>query len=195
MELPVGPLLAILGYLLGSVSLGLLIAARRGVDLRSFGSGNIGATNVGRALGKPTGRLVLLADLLKGLAPVLAARAVLGVDDPWTGVTGVAAVAGHCYPIWHGLRGGKGAATAAGVLLAAIPVAGVVAALAFLALRKATRRASVGSLGGAVAGAAATAAVEPVGPRALMAASVLVLVFARHADNLGRLFEGTEPPG
>jgi acyl phosphate:glycerol-3-phosphate acyltransferase len=188
-----GPALTLLAYLLGSIGTGLLLARRRGVDLRSIGSGNIGATNVGRALGKGTGRLVLVLDALKGFVPALLARLMLGPADPWTAATGFAAAFGHCFPVWHGFRGGKGAATAAGVLLAVVPPAGVLAGLTFFGLRKASRRASVGSLGGAAVGATATLALGAGRWPSLMALGLLLLVVLRHRDNLGRLLTGREP--
>lgn len=190
----VGPALAAGGYLLGSVSFGLLAARRRGVDLRAVGSGNVGATNVRRALGAPTGRAVLLLDAAKGAVPSLAARTLLGADHPWTAASGVAAVLGHCYPVWHGFSGGKGAATAAGVMLALSPPAGLAAAGTYVALKKATRRASVGSLGGALVGAATAWAVHGPTPRAWMATTILGVVTLRHHDNIARLLRGEEPP-
>jgi glycerol-3-phosphate acyltransferase PlsY len=191
----IGTLFVLAGYLLGSVSFGLLAAKRAGAELRHSGSGNIGATNVGRVLGKRTGRIVLLLDALKGFVPVLGARIVLGPDDGFTAATGVAAVLGHLAPLWHDFRGGKGAATSAGVLLAAVPWAGVAGALGYVVGKKATRRASVGSLLGSAAGVVVTVAVVgPVGPRPVMAYALLVLVVIRHAGNIGRLVRGVEPP-
>jgi len=186
-------------YLLGSVSFGLVIARSRGVDLRSVGSGNVGATNVGRALGKPTGRLVLLLDALKGAVPTLVAVRIFGATSAWTAASGVAAVAGHLWPIWHGLRGGKGAATGLGVLLAVVPVAGVGAGLGYLGGKALSRRASVGSLLGALLGALLTVAwdardAQQLTPRTWMALSVFVLVVAAHAPNIARLVRGEEPP-
>ncbi len=187
-----GPALALFGYLLGSVSFALVAAKRAGVDLRAEGSGNPGATNVGRVLGKRTGRVVLGLDLAKGALPAGLALAFLGADSPWTAATGTAAVAGHCFPLWHRLRGGKGAATAAGVLLVLAPIAGVAAALTYLLGKRVTKRASVGSLLGALVGAATTLATT-TGPRVWMACAIVVLVFARHANNIARLAGGTEP--
>lgn len=190
-----GPAIALGGYLLGSVSPGLILAKRRGVELRRGGSGNIGATNVGRLLGKRAGRQVLLLDAAKGALPALVARAVLGPDDGWAAATGAAAVLGHCFPIWHGFRGGKGAATAAGVLLALVPPAGLAAAGTYVALKKLSGRASVGSIGGALVGAGCTLALlGPASPRALMAGTLLGIVLVRHRDNLVRLARGQEPP-
>src|SRR5690606_17231678 len=158
-------------------------------------SGNIGATNVGRLLGKRAGRQVLLLDAAKGALPALVARAVLGPDDGWAAATGAAAVLGHCFPIWHGFRGGKGAATAAGVLLALVPPAGLAAAGTYVALKKLSGRASVGSLGGALVGAGCTLALlGPASPRSLMAGALLGIVLVRHRDNLVRLARGQEPP-
>lgn len=191
-----GPALTGGAYLLGSIIPGLIAARRAGVDLRAEGSGNVGATNVKRVLGKRTGRVVMALDVLKGFVPTLAAVLLLGPEDPWTAATGVAAVVGHVLPVWHGLRGGKGAATAAGALLAAVPLAGAAAALAFVAIKKLTRRASAGSLTGAAVGCAATLALlGPRHPATYMAVGILAIIIVRHADNIGRLLRGTEPPG
>ncbi len=189
-----GPTIAVGSYLLGSISSGVLLAKRRGVDLHEVGSGNVGATNAGRVLGARAGHLVLALDAAKGALPALAARLTLGPDDPWTAVTGAAAVVGHCYPIWHGFRGGKGAATGAGVLLATVPPAGLAAAATYLVLKKKTRRASVGSLGGALVGAGVTWALHGAGSRSWMAFGILGLVVFRHHDNIARLIRGEEPP-
>lgn len=189
-----GPALTFAAYLLGSISFGLLAAKRAGVDLREVGSGNIGATNVGRALGKRTGRVVLALDAAKGAIPALTAWGLLGLDDPWTSGAGVAAVVGHCFPAWHRFRGGKGAATAAGVMLALVPIAGLAAAVMYVGLKKLTKRASVGSLGGALLGAIVAAAMLGPCPRAYMTAAILGVVTLRHVRNIGRLLRGEEPP-
>ncbi len=180
-------------YLLGSVSFGLIWAARTGVDLRSAGSGNIGATNVGRVLGRPAGIVVAILDALKGVAAVLVARAVFGASSPWTAGAGLAAATGHVFPIWHGLRGGKAAATSIGALVAAVPAAGLSAAATFAVLRVTTKRASIGSLAGSLVGVGVVAWLAP-DARLAMAVALLVLVVVRHAGNLGRLMRGEEPP-
>jgi glycerol-3-phosphate acyltransferase PlsY len=187
-----GPGLVVVAYLLGSISFGLIAAARAGVDLRAGGSGNVGATNVGRVLGKRTGRVVLVLDALKGTAPVLVGRYLLHADDRWVGAAGAAAVLGHCWPIWHGLRGGKGAATAAGVLVPLVPVAGALGVSTYLGLKRLTKRASVGSLAGALVGAL-TASVVTSGPFVWMAWVIAALITLRHLDNIQRLMRGTEP--
>lgn len=191
----IGPALAITAYLVGSISFALIVARRKGVDLYDEGSGNPGATNVGRVIGKREGRIVLLLDALKGALPYGVARLALGAEDVWTSIAGVAAVVGHCLPVWHRFRGGKGAATAAGVMLVAQPIAGLGAIVTYLALKRATRRASVGSLAGAVVGAAIVVALEgPRSPVGAMTIAIAIVVWLRHADNLVRLARGEEPP-
>ncbi len=187
-----GPGLAVAAYLLGSISFGLIAAARAGVDLRAGGSGNVGATNVGRVLGKRTGRVVLVLDALKGTVPVVLGAHVLGVGEEWVAAAGALAVLGHCWPVWHGLRGGKGVATAAGVLLPLVPLAGALGVVTYVLLKRATKRASVGSLAGAVVGAVAATFVAR-DPYVWMAWAIVAIVLVRHADNLVRLAEGTEP--
>ncbi|MEM9196068.1 MAG: glycerol-3-phosphate 1-O-acyltransferase PlsY [Myxococcota bacterium] len=191
------------GYLSGSVSFAILFARRAGVDIREEGSGNPGATNVGRVLGKRTGRVVLLLDALKGAIPVLAARFALGADGPTTegpwnahavvAATAVAATLGHVAPLFHGFRGGKGAATAAGVILASVPLAGVVATVTYVVLKKVFRTASVGSIGGAFVGAAVIPFLATDRAYIIMGAAIFVLVLLRHHENIRRLWTRKEP--
>lgn len=192
--MPLGVALAVLANLLGSVSFAILIGRHYGVDLREEGSGNPGATNAGRVLGKRIGRVILALDLAKGALPAGAAWALFGLTSPWTAIVGGAAAFGHCFPIWHRLRGGKGVATSAGVLLVLVPVAGAAALAGYVALKKATRRASVGSLAAAALGAGASWALLGPDPRSYLALGLLGLITLRHAANLRRLWQGTEPP-
>lgn len=185
----------VVAYAIGSISFGLIWASRRGVDLRAVGSGNTGATNVGRALGKREGRIVLVLDALKGVVPTLAAAAWRGLDDPWTAGTATAAVIGHCWPVWHGLRGGKGAATAAGAMLVLAWPAGLAAIVTYLLAKKLTRKVSVGSLAGAAVGALGAWLVAAGSAPAWGALGIAVTVWVRHADNLARLRRGEEPDG
>ncbi|GAB4211413.1 MAG: glycerol-3-phosphate 1-O-acyltransferase PlsY [Sandaracinaceae bacterium] len=184
--------LVVAGYLVGSISFGLLVADRRGIDLRNAGSGNTGATNVARVVGKREGRLVLGLDAAKGALPTLIALGV-GLGMPWAAAVAVASVTGHCWPLWHGLRGGKGAATAAGAILVLSWPAGLAAIATYLVARRLTRKVSVGSLAGAVVGAAGAWLVDGLAPTAVGATTIAVLVWVRHADNLGRLWRGEEP--
>jgi glycerol-3-phosphate acyltransferase PlsY len=182
------------GYLVGSISFGLLLARRRGIDLRAEGSGNIGATNVGRVLGKRDGRIVLALDAAKGLVPALAARLALMETSPWVGAAAVAATVGHIVPVFHGFRGGKGAATAVGGLVALSPFAGAAAFATYLVGKKLSRRASVGSLLGVVAGAGTTVGLHGLeDPRTFAALALAFLVVVRHHENLARLLRGEEP--
>jgi glycerol-3-phosphate acyltransferase PlsY len=191
----VGPVLTIAAYLFGSISFGLIFAKRRGIDLRSIGSGNIGATNVGRALGKQTGRLVLVLDMLKGFVPVALARWAFDLPWPWITAVGLAAALGHVFPIWYGFRGGKGAATSGGILLAALPPIGALTLLTFVVVKKWTRLASVGSLSAATVGAALTLVLDGGEWPVLLATGLWFLVVLRHWGNLIRLLRGEERVG
>ena len=191
----VGPALTIAAYLFGSISFGLILAKRRGIDLRSIGSGNIGATNVGRALGKQTGRLVLVLDMLKGFVPVALARWAFDLPWPWITAVGLAAALGHVFPIWYGFRGGKGVATSGGVLLAALPPIGALTLLTFVVVKKWTRLASVGSLSAATVGASLTLVLDGGEWPVLLATGLWFLVVLRHWGNLIRLLRGEERVG
>lgn len=190
-----GPALTLAAYLIGSISFGLLEASRQGVDLRHIGSGNVGATNVARALGRGTGRKVLLLDMLKGLLPVAAARWAFDLSWPWITAVGIGAVVGHCFPIWHGFRGGKGAATSGGVLLGALPPIGAVTLATWAVAKKVTRRASVASLSAATLGAGLAILGYGTQWPARLAIGLWFLIVVRHASNIGRLLRGEEPPG
>src|SRR5262245_27706617 len=129
---------AVLGaYLVGSIPFGVLFARARGIDLRKGGSGNSGATNAARALGKRIGIVVFLCDAAKGLVPVLLAARFVGPAEggDWAvAAVGAAAFVGHLAPPWLRFRGGKGVATAFGVFLAISPVAALAAGAVFAAL-------------------------------------------------------------
>jgi len=190
-----GAALTVAAYLIGSISFGLLEASEQGVDLRSVGSGNVGATNVGRALGKRSGRKVMLLDMLKGFVPVALARWVFDLSWPWITAVGMAAVLGHVFPIWHSFRGGKGAATAGGVLLAALPPIGAATLLSFVIVKKLSRRASVASLCAATLGAALTMAFDGRQWPIQLAVGLWIIVALRHSENIVRLLRGEEPRG
>ena len=184
-------LLALAAFAVGSIPTGIIVARARGVDLRKVGSGNIGATNVGRALGKNWAILVLLADALKGYAPAALGQRLL----PPVGVAAVAlaAVLGHMFSVFLKGRGGKGVATSLGAALALAPVAALASAGVYLGLYAAFRISSVGSL---VAVSAFPLALYLSGDREhahyLFAATIAVLVIARHKENLKRLARGQE---
>jgi acyl phosphate:glycerol-3-phosphate acyltransferase len=193
----VSALLLALAYLAGSIPFGLFIARTlTGKDVRSVGSGNIGATNVARAAGKGAAAATLILDALKGLAPVLLARLV---QDPrpfrsaagLAAACGVLAVVGHCFPVWLRFRGGKGVATGLGVGLALAPVAALCGAAAWLALYKLLRISSVGSLAGVVVTLAVAGFTAPAASVAgLFGVAAIILV--RHKANLARLLRREE---
>ena len=180
---------AVLGYLLGSIPFGLLVARLAGLgDIRQIGSGNIGATNVLRTGSRSAAALTLLLDLAKGFAAVVIA-AGWGKEAMLLAAGG--AIIGHMFPIWLGFRGGKGAATALGVVMAlAWPVA-LAAALVWLATTLLFRYSSLAALVAAVVGAAlAPFLADPM--TATVIAGIALLIILRHHANIRRLLAGTE---
>jgi glycerol-3-phosphate acyltransferase PlsY len=179
----------VLGYLLGSIPFGLLLTrlAGRG-DIRQTGSGNIGATNVLRTGSKTLAALTVLLDVGKGMAAVMIARQW----GPEAGLVAAGcAVLGHMFPVWLGFRGGKGVATALGVLFPiAWPVA-LVAALLWIAAALLFHYSSLAALVGAAAGAMLAPFVAD-GTTALVIAGVALLIILRHHANIRRLIAGTE---
>lgn len=201
--------LALASYLLGAVPFGLLIGWARGVDVRQHGSGNIGATNVGRVLGRPWGLLCLALDVLKGFAPTFTASFLLARPpiDAWTLVQWIliaaAAVIGHTFPVYLRFRGGKGVATTIGVALGIYPyfaVPMVVSLLVYAALRQATGIVSVGSLSLALTFPLAVWGYmqyanlpgDRFWPLPAVAALLALLIVARHHANIARLIRGQE---
>ena len=180
-------------YLCGSIPFGLLIArAMTGKDVRTVGSGNIGATNVARAAGKPAAILTLLLDAAKGLAPVLLAARYAEARTPMLlSSCAVAAVLGHCFPIWLRFRGGKGVATGLGVSLALAPWGALAGAIAWVVLYKVLRISSVGSLAG-VAVSLLVAAFTADRYAVYGLGGVALLILLRHAGNIRRLLRKQE---
>jgi glycerol-3-phosphate acyltransferase PlsY len=183
-------------YLLGSIPFGLLLARCKGIDLRKHGSGNIGATNVARVMGKGWwGILTLTADLAKGLLPVLGCMwAMAGAADLdfWIACTGLSAVLGHCYSIFLGFRGGKGVATAAGVFLGVCPCAIGIAVITFVIALKKWGYVSVGSLAASVLTPILIHFFCPAPELELMAWGTACIIWVRHKDNIKRLMRGEE---
>lgn len=181
----------VLAYLLGSIPFGVLITRALGLgDLRTIGSGNIGATNVLRTGNKGAAAATLLLDAAKGGVAVLIARAVAGESAAL--VAGLAAFLGHLFPVWLGFRGGKGVATFLGTMLALAWPAGIAACLTWLATAFAFRYSSLAAL--------VAAASTPVwlwafgrGDAVWLGVALAALVFVRHHANIRRLLAGTEP--
>jgi acyl phosphate:glycerol-3-phosphate acyltransferase len=184
-------LFVLVGFAIGSIPTGIIVARARGVDLRKVGSGNIGATNVGRALGKGWAIFVLVFDALKGYAP--AALAEEWLPPMAVAAVALAAVLGHMFSVFLKGRGGKGVATSLGAALALAPLAALVSAGVYVLLYAAFRISSVGSLVGI---AAFPLALYLTGDQErahyLFAAAIAVLVISRHRENLRRLVRGEE---
>lgn len=194
-------------YLLGSIPFGFLLAKAAGVDIRKVGSGNIGATNVYRSVGKGTGLLTFALDFLKGVAgatlvPWLALR-LFGVSASDAAVVhlplfcGVMTVIGHSWTCFLGFKGGKGVATSVGMLVGVAPLGAGIAFAVWLVTLFLFHYMSVASCSGALALAAAVWVFYAGRPGGLVTASVLsalaLLVIWRHRGNIRRLFAGTEP--
>ncbi|APX12307.1 glycerol-3-phosphate 1-O-acyltransferase PlsY [Tateyamaria omphalii] len=183
---------AVIGYLLGSIPFGMVLARAMNLgNLREIGSGNIGATNVLRTGNKTAAALTLLLDAGKGAAALLLARFVTGHEDA-AQLAGLAAMLGHCYPIWLGFKGGKGVATFLGLLFALHWPVGIGACIAWLVGAGLSR---ISSMGAIVAAAASTFLMMGLGaPNALILGVILtLLVFWRHRANMRRIKAGTEP--
>ena len=182
-------------YLLGSIPSGyLLVRLVHKQDIRSVGSGNIGATNVLRSGAKGLGVATLLLDLLKGLLAVLFARHLAPASYDLQVASAVCAVVGHVFPIWLGFHGGKGVATALGVFLALAPRAALVALAVFVVVVLLTRFVSLASIASAAVMPIAGIALAPSrGPLVIAGFLLLsVLVIAKHHSNIRRLLAGTE---
>lgn len=184
-------LLIIAAYLLGSIPTGLLLAKAAGVDIRSSGSGNIGATNVYRTLGRSVGVLTLAGDCLKGAIPVIVACR-LGMSDHLIAAVALAAFLGHVYTIFLGFKGGKGVATALGVFLAISPLAVGAVIIIFVAVVWRWRYISLGSIIAAVTMPGMIAIIDSRPPIVIMTSIVALLIVWKHRENINRLKMGTE---
>ena len=201
-----GLLAVIVAYGIGSIPFGWLVARlAKGIDIRSVGSGNIGATNVARTLGKSWGLLVLLLDVLKGLVPTwflpwLAAGSANASFRHLQVCCGLAAIVGHMFPCWLGFRGGKGVATALGVVLVLNPPATAIAFAVFAITLGVSRIVSLSSVLAAVSFAGCALwqlRPTPFAPETWSLAgfslAIPLLIVVRHRANLARLLRGEEP--
>ena len=180
-------------YALGAVPIGYLVARAFGMaDIRRHGSGNIGTTNVLRTLGRLPAALTLVGDVAKGFGAVALGAALAGREPGVTAMCAFAAVAGNCWSVFLGFRGGKGVATALGVFARLVPWATLPAALVWIAIIASFRYVSLGSI--------SAAACVPIGALllgyppsfAVATLAVCVVVIVRHRDNIARLLSGTE---
>jgi glycerol-3-phosphate acyltransferase PlsY len=197
-------------YLLGSIPFGLIIAKAHGKDLRSIGSGNIGATNVARALGRKWAYFCFVLDVLKGLIPMLAVKVILGAFEPTPGLlslwllVGCAAILGHIFPVYLKFKGGKGVATSLGVAFGLWPYYTICAFFAFVIWVVVTliwRYVSLASITASIAFPIVLVLAIALIPRwdfgnlwplLIAATAIPLMVIIRHRENIKRLIAGTE---
>lgn len=180
----------VLAYAIGSISFGILVAASRGIDIRTVGSGNPGTSNVLRVLGKRLAAVVLLGDAMKGA--VAAALGVITVDATFGYVTLLAAVVGHSFPIWHRFRGGKSVATAIGGIVYLAPWVGLVLAVIWLTLVLVWKTASIASLVTMVILVPALAVAGRPTQQLAWAGAIALFVIVRHSGNIERILSRSE---
>ncbi|MGI9509366.1 MAG: glycerol-3-phosphate 1-O-acyltransferase PlsY [Geminicoccaceae bacterium] len=180
----------VISYLIGSIPFGLILTRVTGAgDLRAIGSGNIGATNVLRTGRKSLALATLILDMLKGALPVWIGGALFGPD--MAVVAGLGTVIGHCFPVWLKFNGGKGVATAAGVVLTLTPLAGLLVLVVFAVIVALTRYVSLGSILASASAAPAAFLLGQVQPAELYLLIALVII-VKHHENLRRLIAGNE---
>jgi len=184
--------LVIIAYLLGSISSAIIVARLLGLpDPRSQGSGNPGATNMMRLGGKGAALVTLLGDMLKGVLPVLLARALGGSEMALAGAA-TAAFLGHLYPVFFGFQGGKGVATFFGTLLGLNWLVGVMVLGTWLAMALLFRYSSLAALIASALAPAYLGWLQPVPAFIIAVCGMVVLLFWRHRSNIGKLMAGTE---
>ena len=195
----------LIAYLIGSFPTGYLAGRLRGVDVRKVGSGNVGATNVTRVLGKKFGYPVFVVDFCKGLFPVLLAGVIAHrcgltslASDLCIAIAGIFSVVGHSYPLWLGFKGGKGVATSLGVIFGISWIAALIMCAVWIVMFKVTRYVSVASIAAAITLPIAMMALlflhnlrSPV--LVYFSVCLAAIVVIRHRSNLSRLLSGTEP--
>ncbi len=190
--------ISLAGYLLGSIPTGLLVGKAKGIDIRKHGSGNIGATNVFRILGKKFGIFVFVCDALKGVLAAIAGAFFAGrqFSPALAGIVcGVACILGHNFPVWLKFKGGKGVATSLGVVFGLVPLAGVVSFAVWGAVLFLSRYVSLASIVGAIAVPVTVAFTEHGADRTPLLAFnsfAALLIIVRHRANIRRLLAGTE---
>lgn len=177
---------------MGSIPVGLIVARVKGVDLRKIGSGNIGATNVLRAMGKGPALITLAGDLIKGLIPVVISSYVL--DDPLSsGIVGLAAIIGHDFSIFLKFKGGKGVATSIGVILAYSPFVSALTVLIWIITVFMTRYSSMGAIISFTLLPLNIYVFDYSYEKFLISVFISLLLLFKHRENIGRLLSGREP--
>ena len=184
-------LVAALAYLLGAIPFGIVITRALGLgDLRTIGSGNIGATNVLRTGNKRAAAATLTLDAAKGAVAVLIARAMVGEDAAQ--LAGLAAFLGHLFPVWLGFRGGKGVATFLGLLIALAPAVGLACCAVWAATALISRISSLSALA-ATGSASVWILVFHQGQMLILIVILTLLIYVKHSANIARIKAGTEP--
>ena len=192
-------------YLIGSIPFGLLLTRNKGVDIRTTGSKNIGATNVLRTVGKMPALLTLLGDMLKGFMPVLICNHIIAgkipaensilfhnIKDLWGGLAGLAAIAGHIFSIFLSFKGGKGVATGLGVLAAYSPVCAIITLFVWIAVAVITRYSSLAAIAAVGVLPITFALLDFSKIKIIFAILFAILIISRHKENIKRLIEGKE---
>ncbi len=191
----IGLLCITCSYLIGAIPFGLVLSRGSGIDIRVEGSKNIGATNVTRLLGKKLGTLTLLCDVLKGYLPMqIATHLLQGTSAPHLTIAlcGAASVLGHMFPVYLRFKGGKGVATALGAFLFLEPLAVLGCLLVFIASVYLSGYVSLGSLLGSVSIVLWLPLLHAPNWKLWLAAGIVALIWIKHAQNIGRLMNGTE---
>ena len=182
-------------YVVGSIDFAVIVARMHGVDIHQVGSGNPGASNVLRSIGRFPAAMVLVGDTLKGVIGAAMGMIAAGSADPqveWAFLAGFMAVIGHCYPIFHRFRGGKGVATGLGVLFFTVPIVGAIVVVGWLVLVKLTKTASISSLIAVFASIPLALWRGVEGMSLVWLLATVVLVVWRHRANIMRVFKGSE---
>jgi glycerol-3-phosphate acyltransferase PlsY len=188
----------IVAYLLGALPTGLIVGkVIRGVDIRRYGSGSTGSTNVYRTLGKIPAAAVVLLDIAKGTVAVGIAWAATNDNEYALALAGVAVIVGHSWPVFSGFRGGKGVMTGWGAMIALSPIAAGITAVGWLVVTI-TKYVSIGSLFGTTLGTVTIVILGVIGlapmEYAVFSVGGSLVIFIRHAENITRLMSGTEKP-
>jgi glycerol-3-phosphate acyltransferase PlsY len=178
------------GYLLGSIDFGVILPRLRGVDIYAKGSGNPGASNVLRSMGRVMAGAVMAGDLAKGFLAAMAGN--LLVDEVVGFASGFAAVLGHCFPVWHRFHGGKGVSPAAGMIIWLEPLAGLAFLVVWGLIVAVTKRASIASIAVALSLVPVLAACGHGRWSLIWAGATAVLIIGRHHANIRRLISGSE---
>jgi acyl phosphate:glycerol-3-phosphate acyltransferase len=191
-----GFILIFVSYIIGSIPVGVVVSRLwSGLDIRTVGSQNIGATNVTRSVGRMAGAITLAGDVLKGILPVWFAKSIIGIDadaDVWIAFVGISAFLGHTYSLFLRFKGGKGVATGLGVFLATAPLAVLPSLGIFFGMVAVWRYVSLASMVAALAFPAFEILFGYHYSHILVGIVVAVLIVVRHSDNIMRLVQGKE---